>query len=203
MNQKALFAKIKQREFDMKKYIPCSLCLMILLGACTATNDTPYNTQDFEQGGDTAPYYNERSAQFMEPENQYAEIDSHRPKMPEEKAKMDSKWNTSRKETTWQEYHGTMVKIEVLLGSDDLREMRLRLIQNANGMDVDGDMRSILNKVSEFEMKRVCGRNSKSFMVVYDRASFDIIRPTPYFDYQTQDDGANMREYGFRCIYNN
>jgi hypothetical protein len=191
----------------MKKYIPCTLCFMLLLGACTIdttpTETQTYNTQDFEQGGDTAPYYNERSAQFMGPEDQYADINSHRPKMPEEKAEKDTKWDTSRKETTWQEYHGTMVRIEVLLGSDDLREMRLRLIQNANGMDVDGDIRAVLSKVSEFEMKRVCGRNSKSFIIVYDIPSFDVLRPTPYFDYKTQDDGVNMREYGFKCIYNN
>ena len=116
---------------------------------------------------------------------------------------MDSKWNTSRKETTWQEYRGTMVKIEVLLGSSDLREMRLRLAQNANGMDVDSDMRNVLDKVAEFEMKRVCGRNTKSFMIVYDKSSFDVLRPTPYFDFQIKDDGVTMREYGFKCIYNN
>ena len=183
--------------------MPFALCLTLLLGGCTVPADTPYNTQDFAQGGDDAPYYNERSAQFMEPENQYSDIDSHRPKMEAEKAEMDAKWNTSRKETTWQEYHGTMVRIEVLLGSNDLREMRLRLVQNANGMDVDGDARSVLDKVGEFEMKRVCGRNSKTFMVVYDRPSFDVLRPTPYFDYQATDDGATMREYGFKCIYNN
>lgn len=191
----------------MKKYIPYTLCLMLLLGGCninTASTEMPiYNTQDIEQGGDTAPYYNERSAQFMEPDNQYANIDSNRPKMEGEKADKDARWNTSRKETTWQEYHGTMVRVEVLLNSDDLREMRLRLVQNANGMDIDGDIRSILNKVAEFEMKRVCGRNSKSFMIVYDNPSFDVLRPTPYFDFKTQDDGTNMREYGFKCIYNN
>ena len=188
----------------MKKYIPCTLSLMLLLGACTTTTEAPnYNTQDFEQGGDTAPYYNERSAGFMGPEDQYGDIDYRRPKMPPEKAEKDTKWNTSRKETSWQEYHGTMIRIEVLLGSDDLREMRLRLVQNATGMDVDGDIRSVLRKVSKFEMKRVCGRNSKSFIIVYDKPSFDVLRPTPYFDYKTQDDGANMREYGFKCIYNN
>ncbi|MGI5845805.1 MAG: hypothetical protein ACOX7D_01290 [Alphaproteobacteria bacterium] len=181
----------------MKKYI--YLSLVILLGACTTTN----NAQDFEQPCETTPFYNEQSAGLMGPHNQYANIDSLRPKTPEEAAHMDSKWNTSRKETTWQEYHGTMVRIEVLLGSDDLREMRLRLIQNANGMDVDGDFRSVLDKVSEFEMKRVCGRNSTSYVIVYDKPSFEVLRPTPYFDYRIQDDGVNMREYGFRCIYNN
>ncbi len=187
----------------MKKSMPYALCLMFLLGACTQSPDTPYDTNDFSQGGDNAPYYNEQSAQTIQSGNPYSNIDSRRPKMEQEKAEMDSKWNTSRKETTWQEYRGTMVKIEVLLGSSDLREMRLRLAQNANGMDVDSDMRNVLDKVAEFEMKRVCGRNTKSFMIVYDKSSFDVLRPTPYFDFQIKDDGVTMREYGFKCIYNN
>jgi hypothetical protein len=179
----------------------CCLLSAICLAACSGAQDTPYDTGDFQYGGDNAPYYNERSAGFMQSDNQYAGIDSYRPRTAEEAAEKDSKWNTSRKETTWQEYRGTMVRIEVLLGSSDLREMRLRLNQNANGMDVDGDARDILGKVAEFEMKKVCGRNSRTFMIVYDEPSFETLRPTPYFDYQIKDDGVNMREYGFKCVY--
>jgi hypothetical protein len=52
-------------------------------------------------------------------------------------------------------------------------------------------------------MKRVCGRNADSIVIVYDRPSFDAMRPTPYFDYRIEAEGATMREYGFRCVYNN
>jgi hypothetical protein len=190
-----------KREIMMKKLSALCALLPVLLAGCASEPDTPYDVQDFKQGGDSAPYYNERSAQFMQPSNQYAGVSSYRPRMEEEKAEKDAKWNTSRKETEWQEYHGTMVRIETLLGSSELREMRLRLVQSANGMDVDGDARSILDKVAEFGMKRVCGRNSRSYMVVYDQPSFDVVRPTPYFDYQVKDNGETMREYGFKCIY--
>ena len=95
-----------------------------------------------------------------------------------------------------------MVRVEILLGNTDLREMRLRLMQNADGMDVDGDARSVLATVADYEMKRVCGRNADSIVMVYDNPSFDVMRPTAYFDYRIEAEGATMREYGFRCVYN-
>ena len=70
------------------------------------------------------------------------------------------------------------------------------------GMDVDGDIRTILGQVADYEMKRVCGRNADSIVMVYDRPSFDVMRPTPFFDYRIEAEGATMREYGFRCVYN-
>jgi hypothetical protein len=173
----------------------------IALAACAT--DTPYDTGDFQYGGETAPYYNERVAGNMGADNQYADLDGYRPRTAVEAAEKDTKWNTSRKETKWQEYHGTMVRVEILLGSSELREMRLRMLQNANGMDVDGDVRTILDRVSAFEMKKVCGRNSQAYAIVYDQPSFETLRPTPYFDYQIKDDGVTMREYGFKCVYNN
>ncbi len=94
-----------------------------------------------------------------------------------------------------------MVRVEILLGNTDLREMRLRLIQNANGQDIDGDARTILSKVADYEMKHICGRNADSIVMVYDNPSFDTMRPTPYFDYRIEAEGATMREYGFRCVY--
>jgi hypothetical protein len=103
--------------------------------------------------------------------------------------------------TRWQEYKGAMVRVEVLLGDTDLREMRLKLVQGANGGDIDGDMRDILGKVADFEMKKVCGRRAESIAIVYDKASFETVRPTPFFDYKVESDGSSMREYGFRCVY--
>ena len=93
--------------------------------------------------------------------------------------------------------------VQILLGNTDLREMRLRLVQNADGMDIDGDARTVLAKVADYEMKRICGRNADSIVMVYDRPSFDVMRPTPYFDYRVEAEGSTMREYGFRCVYNN
>jgi hypothetical protein len=106
-------------------------------------------------------------------------------------------------ETRWQEYKGQMVRVQILLGDTDIREMRLKLAQNANGGDVDGDIRDVLGKVADFEMKKVCGRRAVSVAIVYDKASFDVVRPTPFFDYRVETEGAAMREYGFRCIYDN
>ena len=180
----------------MKKTLLFMLCSAFVLGACNTGADTPYNTDDFAQGGADAPLYNERTSTFMQSENEYSNIDSYKPKTDAEK-------DTSRMETRWQEYRGTMVRVQILLGNTDLREMRLRLIQNADGMDIDGDARTVLAKVADYEMKRICGRNADSIVMVYDRPSFDVMRPTPFFDYRVEAEGSTMREYGFRCVYNN
>ena len=55
-------------------------------------------------------------------------------------------------ETRWQEYKGAMVRVQILLGNTDMREMRLRLMQNADGMDIDGDSRTILSAVADYEL---------------------------------------------------
>ncbi len=178
-----------------------ALSALFLLGACT--NDRPYNEDDFANGGPDAPYYNEQTAEMMIAENEYSEIDAYRPQTPAEKEALSNRWNTSRMETRWQEYHGTMVRVQILLGDSDLREMRLQLMQNADGMDVDADSRTVLARVADYEMKRVCGRNTESIVVVYDRPSFELMRPTPYFDYRIAAEGTTVREYGFRCVYNN
>lgn len=185
----------------MKQYLIFALCTIFALAGCTNTTDTPYNVDDFENGGVDAPLYNERSSEFMQPDNQYANIDTYKPKTAQEKEQNSNRWNTARMETRWQDYHGTMVRVQILLGNTDLREMRLRLMQNADGMDVDGDVRSVLAKVADYEMKRVCGRNADSIVMVYDIPSFDAMRPTPFFDYRIEAEGATMREYGFRCVY--
>lgn len=182
-----------------KSFLFLSLCALTL-GGCMS--GSAYNEQDFAKGGPDAPLYNERTSEFMQADNQYSNIDSFKPKTAGEKETTSNRWNTSRKETRWQEYKGTMVRVEVLLGNTDLREMRLRLMQNADGMDVDGDTRSVLASVADYEMKRICGRNADSIVMVYDKPSFDVMRPTPYFDYRIEAEGTTMREYGFRCVYN-
>lgn len=145
--------------------------------------------------------YNEETGEYMTERNEFAEIDSYKPKSMAEREEIAKHWNTSRKEVRWQEYKGTMVRVEILLGDSDIREMRLRIMQNANGADVDADMRTILGKVADYEMKRVCGRSVESIVMVYDRPSSEIMRPTSFFDYRVEAEGASMREYGFRCIY--
>lgn len=187
----------------MKKSLLIMICSVMALGACATDSDMPYNTTDFAQGGADAPLYNERTSTFMQSDNPYSNIDSYRPKTAAEKEASDNKWNTARMETRWREYRGAMVRVQILLGNTDLREMRLRLMQNADGMDIDGDARTVLAKVADYEMKRVCGRNADSIVMVYDRPSFDVMRPTPYFDYRIEAEGSTMREYGFRCVYNN
>ena len=76
-------------------------------------------------------------------------------------------------------------------------------MQNASGADIDADMRTVLGKVADYEMKRVCGRNAESIVMVYDRPSSEVMRPTTFYDYRIEAEGASMREYGFRCVYSN
>jgi hypothetical protein len=187
----------------MKTSVLFTLLTGLTLAACTNGADMPYNVADFEQGGPDAPLYNERTGNFMQANNQYSAIDSYKPVSEQDKERNNNRWNTARKETRWQEYKGTMVRIEILLGNSDVREMRLRLMQNANGMDIDADSREVLSVVSDYEMKRVCGRNADSIVMIYDEPSFEVMQPTPYFDYKIEAEGATMREYGFRCVYNN
>jgi len=180
--------------------------VLFVLGTLTAclqndAEDRPYNQDDFAAGGFDAPEMNERTMAFMQPENPYSNTEALRPKSEQEKKANVEKWESSRMITRWQEYKGTMVRVEILLGDNDLREMRLKLIQNANGGDVDGDIRDVLGRVADFEMKKVCGRRVESVAIVYDKASFDVVRPTPFFDYKVGTEGSAMREYGFRCIY--
>ena len=182
-----------------KSFFILGLCTLTLCGCMSGPS---YNEQDFAQGGPDAPLYNERTSTFMQADNQYSNIDSFKPKSGAEKEQTSNRWNTARKETRWQEYKGAMVRVEILLGNTDMREMRLRLMQNADGMDVDGDIRTVLANVADYEMKRVCGRNADSIVMVYDKPAFDVMRPTPYFDYRIEAEGATMREYGFRCVYN-
>lgn len=146
--------------------------------------------------------YNETSSEYISHDNPYSNIDSLKPKNPQEFEESANKWNTSRKETRWQEYKGAMVRVEILLGDTDTREMRLRLMPNADGMDIDGDYRSILSAVADYEMKHVCGRNAENIAIIYDKPSFEVMRPSSYFDYKIEAEGTSVREYGFRCVYN-
>ena len=178
----------------MKKSILFILGLALVVSGCNSGNGGYY--------GQNGEYYDERSAQYITDENEFAQIDSYQPRTMKEMSESASRWNTARKETRWQEYKGTIVRIEILLGDSSVREMRLRLMQNADGADIDADARSILARVADFEMKKVCGRNAESIVIVYDRPSFEVMRPTTFFDYRVESEGETMREYGFRCVYN-
>ena len=177
----------------MKKSFLYLLGLSLVVGACANNGHFYDNDQE---------YYDERSAQYITDKNEFAQIDSYKPRTMKEREEAAARWNTSRKETRWQEYKGTMVRIEILLGDSNVREMRLRLIQNADGADIDADSRTVLAQVADFEMKKVCGRNAESIVIVYDKPSFEVMRPTSFFDYRIEAEGETMREYGFRCVYN-
>ena len=128
----------------MKKFLIFAVLGAVTLTGCNTGSDMPYNADDFENGGPDAPLYNERTSNFMQSDNQYSNIDSYKPKTAADKEQNANRWNTARMETRWQEYKGAMVRVQILLGNTDMREMRLRLMQNADGMDVDGDARTIL-----------------------------------------------------------
>ena len=182
----------------MKKSIFYILGLVFALSACSGTSDS-YDGDDGYIGG---MGYDEQTGEYMTPQNDFAQIDSYQPKTMAEREEIANHWNTSRKQVRWQEYKGSMVRVEILLGDSDVREMRLRLMQNASGTDVDGDMRTVLGKVADYEMKRVCGRNAESIVMVYDRPSSEVMRPTTFYDYRIEAEGSSMREYAFRCVYN-
>ena len=61
----------------MKKSFLFMLLGVLVLAGCTGGADMPYNQQDFAQGGEDAPLYNERTSAFMQSDNQYANIDSN------------------------------------------------------------------------------------------------------------------------------
>lgn len=178
----------------MKKYIFFILGLGLMVAACSSDNGGIV--------GKNGEYYDEQSAQYIDEKNEFAQIDSYQPRTMKEREEIAARWNTARKETRWQEYKGTMIRIEILLGDTSVREMRLRLMQNADGADIDADSRTVLGHVADFEMKRVCGRNAESIVIVYDRPSVEVMRPTSFFDYRVEAEGESMREYGFRCVYN-
>ena len=172
------------------------LSAAVLLTACNTGNNDFYESGDGDNGA-----YSERSAEFMTEKNEFSQIDSYKPKTKAEREASANKWNTARKETRWQEYKGSMIRVEILLGDTEVREMRLRLMQNADGTDVDADMRTVLGRVADYEMKKVCGRNAETIVIVYDQPSVQAMRPTSFYDYRIESEGATMREYGFRCVY--
>jgi len=178
----------------MKKSILFALGLSLTVSACS-TDNGGYSDKKGE-------YYDERTAEYITEKNEFAQIDSYKPRTMKEREESASRWNTARKETRWQEYKGTMVRIEILLGNSSVREMRLRLMQNADGADIDADSRTVLANVADYEMKRVCGRNAESIVKVYDKPSYEVMRPTSFFEYRVEAEGETMREYGFRCVYN-
>ena len=180
----------------MKKIIFCVLGITLLLGGCANDNRDYYGSDESD-----GAMYNEQTNEYITDKNEFAQIDSYRPRTMEDREASSARWDTARKETRWQEYKGTMVRVEILLGDTDARHMRLRLMQNASGTDVDADSRTILARVADYEMKRVCGRNAESIVMIYDEPSFEVMRPTTFFDYRIEAEGVTMREYGFRCVY--
>ena len=183
-----------KREKEMKKSLFYLLCAGLLISGCKSGNDDFY-------GKTTGEVYDERTSQYITSDNEYAQIDSYKPRTMAEREAIANHWNTARKETRWQEYKGTMVRVEVLLGDTDVREMRLRLMQNADGTDIDADVRTVLGNVADYEMKKVCGRNAESIVIVYDQPSVEVMRPTSFFEYRVEAEGPTIREYGFRCVY--
>ena len=179
----------------MKKSVCFLMSAALLLVGCNSGNRGYYD--------DSGEVYDERSAEYITEQNEFAQIDSYKPRTMAEREAASAKWNTARKETRWQEYKGgAMVRVEILLGDTDVREMRLRLMQSADGMDIDADARTVLGKVADYEMKKVCGRNAESIVKIYDMPSFEVMRPTSFYDYRVESEGVTMREYGFRCVYN-
>lgn len=111
------------------------------------------------------------------------------------------RWGGTNVETWFQDFRGRTVRVQVIKSDSDLKEMRLRLMPRAEGMDAGMKAGEILERVAEASSKRICGKGVRWVNVVYDNPSFDTFRPNPFFDFRADAGSANMREYGFTCEF--
>jgi len=111
------------------------------------------------------------------------------------------KWQNSMKSVFWEDYRGNNVRIELLRSNSDMKEMRLKFVQSSNlYSNPDGTVSEMLSRVAARTMKRVCGKNARSAMVLYERPGQEFTRMTAADPYVAMASGS-LKEYGFRCIY--
>jgi hypothetical protein len=119
-----------------------------------------------------------------------------------EKNRIAEKWRSSKINEYWREYRGNFIKVQTINNNRDLREMRL-IFKRGTKQDafVDGDIADIIDKVSKDIVKETCGRKAKTNVIVYNKPSLELIRPSPFYEYEVVSSGAAVREIGFKCVY--
>ncbi|MBL0690528.1 MAG: hypothetical protein JJV93_02565 [Alphaproteobacteria bacterium] len=112
------------------------------------------------------------------------------------------KWESNKTITRSINYKGVVVRIDKLRGDTDIQSMRLRAIYNDKPKFVSQDAISLLNDIAEHEMTQMCGPNASDVILLENKISADVSRPTPFYKYKVLASGTTVREYKFRCLYN-
>ena len=112
------------------------------------------------------------------------------------------KWNKGKVNVFWENYRGNNIRIEFLRNNRDVKEIRLKFVQSINlNTDPDASISVILDNVSERVMNRICGKQVKQTIVLYEKPSVELIRETLGDGYKIMTKGNSLKEYGFRCLY--
>jgi hypothetical protein len=120
----------------------------------------------------------------------------------DEKKRITEKWRSSQISEYWRESKGDFIKVQMLNNNRDLREMRL-IFKRGSKQDafIEGEIADIIDSEIKNIMKETCGRKSKSQIMVYNNPSFELVRASPFYDYEVVSQGASVREVGFKCVY--
>ncbi len=148
-------------------------------------------------------YLNDGTMHFIDRSSVYDVFGSVRTFSEKDKTYFATKWNPANIASKWHEYHGHLIRVDMLQSNRDLREMRLRFFHHQHDRYIDGDISHILEQVSSDIIRQTCGRQSSDVLRVYDRPSAEVSRPNAFYDYEIIAQGVSIREYGFRCIYPN
>lgn len=112
------------------------------------------------------------------------------------------KWNKGKVNVFWENYRGNNVRIEFLRNNRDVKEIRLKFVQSMNlNSDPDASISTILDTVADRVMNKICGKQVKQTIVLYEKPSIELIRETLADGYKIMTKGNSLREYGFRCLY--
>ena len=120
----------------------------------------------------------------------------------EEMVNSVEKWNKGRVNVFWENYRGNNVRIEFLRNNRDVKEVRLKFVQSMNlNSDPDASIATILDTVADRVMNRICGKQVKQTILLYEKPSVELIRETLADGYKIMTKGNSLKEYGFRCLY--
>ncbi len=173
-------------------------------GITTTTNESGEKVQqvDPNQAALYGDQYLSRDTLYMIDKSfKYDSWNESRTFTEAEKEALAEKWKESKITTKYHYYHGNVIKVDTLKSARDLREMRLRFYYGENDGFNDGDINHVLSNVAQNIVKETCGRGAVDALIVYDRPSADIRKPTAFYRYQVMETGVAVREFGFRCMY--
>ncbi|MHA1540447.1 MAG: hypothetical protein ACTSXL_00635 [Alphaproteobacteria bacterium] len=157
----------------------------------------------FAQVDGNRKYLNDGTMHYIDKSSDYDVFGSVRAFSEKDKQYFATKWNPANVMPAWHDYHGHLIRADMLQSNRDLREMRLKFMHHQHDRYIDGDISQILEKVASNIIRQTCGRRSSDVLRVYDRPSAEVSRPNAFYDYEIITQGVSIREYGFRCIYSN